>query len=96
MFDYTLKGRYFFVKSSVTVFSIFRIIDFFDYGQILQTLIFTLGFLSIVNIVVSISVGTWNTLENSEESAPESRQLDIMTQVFDAIDIMEQKYFNVK
>ena len=57
---------------------------------------FTLGFLSIVNIVVSISVGTWNNLENSEEerSAPESRQLDIMTQVFDAIDIMEQKYFN--
>ena len=102
LIDYTVKGRdivkEFLTKIHRTVFSIFRIIDFFDYGQILQTLIFTLGFLSIVNIVVSISVGTWNNLENSEEeqSAPESRQLDLMTQVFDAIDIMEQKYFNVK
>ena len=100
LFDYIIKGRYrvFYPKFIVKDFSIFRIIDFFDYGQILQTLIFTLGFLSIVNIVVSISVGTWNNLENSEEgqSAPEGRQLDIMTQVFDAIDVMEQKYFNVK
>ena len=88
--------EFFYPKFIVKDFSIFRIIDFFDYGQILQTLIFTLGFLSIVNIVVSISVGTWNNLENSEEgqAAPEGRQLDIMTQVFDAIDIMEQKYFN--
>ena len=45
----------------------FRIIDFFDYGKILQTLIFTLGFLSLVNIVVSISVGTFNNLEQEEE-----------------------------
>ena len=87
-----------FSTNSYLVFSISRIIDFFDYGQILQTLIFTLGFLSIVNIIVSISVGTWDNLENSEEeqSAPEGRQLDMMTQVFDAIDKMEQKYFNVK
>lgn len=75
----------------------FRIIDFFDYGKILQTLIFTLGFLSLVNIVVSISVGTFNNLEQEEEDLqPQARMLDIMTQVFDAIDIMEHKYSNVK
>ena len=75
----------------------FRIIDFFDYGKILQTLIFTLGFLSLVNIVVSISVGTFNNLEQEEEDLqPQARMLDIMTQVFDAIDIMEHKYLNVK
>ena len=76
----------------------FRIIDFFDYGKILQTLIFTLGFLSLVNIVVSISVGTFNNLEQKpeEDLQPQARMLDIMTQVFDAIDIMEHKYLNVK
>ena len=76
-----------------------RIIDFFDYGKILQTLIFTLGFLSLVNIVVSISVGTFNNLERNpeeEDLQPQARMLDIMTQVFDAIDIMEHKYLNVK
>ena len=49
--------------------------------------------------MVSISVGTFNSLEDGsgvEEILPQGRMLDIMTQVFDAIDIVEQKYFDVK
>ena len=75
--------------------SIFRIIDLFDPSRIIQTLILTLGFLSIINIALTIYFGTFNALEQNaevEDLLPQGRMLEIMNQVFHAIDVMDQKY----
>ena len=78
-----------------TFLSIFRIIDLFDPSRIIQTLILALGILSIINIALNIYFGTFNALEQNtevEDLLPQGRMLEIMNQVFHAIDVMDQKY----
>merc|ERR550525_1529340 len=76
------------------------IIDPFDANNLLQTLILVLGFLSLANIVVNLWFGSVSRQALTSESQsvlaqplPQGRMLDTMTQVFNAINTIEQKYF---
>ena len=76
------------------------IIDPFDANNLLQTLILVLGFLSLANILVNLWFGSVSRQALTSESQsvlaqplPQGRMLDTMTQVFNAINTIEQKYF---
>ena len=75
---------------------LFRVINFFDGHNLLQTLVFILGFLSLVNIVVNVVLGDISSLKPDDSLVPEARMLDTMAQVFDAINTIEEKYYQNK
>ena len=73
-------------------FFVIRIINPFDANNLLQTLIVILGFLSLANILVSLWFGSVSHQESPPH--PEGRMLDTMTQVLNAINTIEQKYYD--
>ena len=73
-----------------------RIINPFDANNFLQTLILVLGFLSLANILASLWFGSVSrqSLPQEPQPLPEGRMLDTMSQVLNAINTIEQKYYD--
>jgi len=66
-------------------------------------LIFALGFLSLVNLILSVTTSDEKVSRSDDdivadvetaEAIPEARMLNLATTVFDAIQTLEEKYYS--
>ena len=75
----------------------------FGFGGIIKTMIFALGALSMVNLLLSTSAEGKRNLRSDEEiddevatdeAVPEGRMLNLASNVLNAIQTLEEKYYS--